>query len=102
MSQVSAGSRAVLAALGALIAVGAYRGLDAATSQTAQAAQTQTRAAGAGPLSLEATIATYCLGCHDSDSQTAGLALDTLDTHNVATDAAIWEKVLVKLRTEEM
>ena len=51
---------------------------------------------------LDTTIKRYCYGCHDSDAQTAGLALDVLNPADVGADAATWEKVLTKLRTEEM
>jgi len=41
---------------------------------------------------------TYCVTCHNQRARTGGLALDTLDVTNVATDAATWEKAVVKLR----
>jgi hypothetical protein len=41
---------------------------------------------------------TYCITCHNQRAKTGGLALDTLDVTNVATDAATWEKAVVKLR----
>src|SRR5262249_29200362 len=40
----------------------------------------------------------YCVTCHNQRAKTAGLMLDTLDVTNVGTDAATWEKAIVKLR----
>jgi len=54
------------------------------------------------PPSLYLTLDQYCLSCHTSTRKAGGLALDILDTQNVAADAATWEKVAIKLRTEEM
>ncbi len=44
----------------------------------------------------------YCVGCHNDRLKTGGLALDKLDMGNVPADAAIWEKVIRKLRTGVM
>ena len=41
---------------------------------------------------------TYCVGCHNARLKTGGLALEGLSTQQVAADAAVWEKVLKKLR----
>lgn len=107
MRNSPAAVRAVLAATGAmLVAAGLYRHVDAARAQASQVSAAPTaNAAGSNRATasrLDATIKQYCLGCHDSDAQTAGLVLDVLDSGNVGTDAATWEKVLTKLRTEEM
>jgi hypothetical protein len=108
MRKTPAAVRVILAALGALVAAGVYRQVDAARPQPQQAAMSLAAsrpapgtARPAAPM-LDATIKRYCYECHDSDSQTAGLALDVLDPADVGADAATWEKVLTKLRTEEM
>jgi len=44
----------------------------------------------------------YCVGCHNQEAQTAGLALDSLDLAEVGADAEVWEKVVQKLRTRAM
>ena len=44
----------------------------------------------------------YCVTCHNTRLETGGLALDTVDPRHVGEDAAIWEKVLGKLRTGMM
>ena len=43
----------------------------------------------------------YCLTCHNQRRLTAGLSLETIDIEK-ATDAAVWEKVIGKLRTRAM
>jgi hypothetical protein len=44
----------------------------------------------------------YCLGCHNQKSATAGLALDTLNVDKIEDRAAVWEKIISKLRTGAM
>jgi hypothetical protein len=47
-------------------------------------------------------LAEYCITCHNQRANTAGLALDTMDPARVAEDAAVWERVVRKLRTGMM
>jgi mono/diheme cytochrome c family protein len=51
---------------------------------------------------LDATIKRNCISCHNAERKTGGLVLEDLDLANVGANAAIWEKVATKLRTEEM
>src|SRR5579871_1384519 len=44
----------------------------------------------------------YCVSCHNQRLHTANLALDTLSLDDIAGHAAVWEKVLRKLRTGAM
>ncbi len=44
----------------------------------------------------------YCLTCHNARLETAGLSLEALDLAHVDADAAVWEKVVQKLRTGTM
>ncbi len=44
----------------------------------------------------------YCITCHNERLGTADLLLDQADVENVGVDAAIWEKVVRKLRTGAM
>ena len=44
----------------------------------------------------------YCVVCHNQQTRTAGLALDTVDLRNVPQGAEVWEKVLDKLRDQAM
>ena len=46
-----------------------------------------------------AVLDRYCVTCHNERLGTAGLALDAVDPAHVADDAAVWEKVVRKLRT---
>src|SRR5262245_50602705 len=41
----------------------------------------------------------YCVSCHNETKKTAGLALDSLNTKDVSQNAAVWEKILRRLRT---
>ena len=47
-------------------------------------------------------ITRYCVGCHNERLRTGGLALDSLDSAHVGENAATWEKVVRKLRTNSM
>ena len=52
-----------------------------------------------------ATFERYCLTCHTTRQKERGVvpvALDTLDLSRVAADAAVWEKVVLKLRAGVM
>ena len=44
----------------------------------------------------------YCVTCHNERLKTAGLMLDKQDIQNVPAGAAVWEKVIRKLRTRAM
>src|SRR5882757_9836007 len=44
----------------------------------------------------------YCVTCHNEKLRTAGLTLEKADISSVGTDAALWEKVLDKVRTGAM
>ena len=54
--------------------------------------------ASSSPTPSRALLDTYCSGCHNQRTKTAGLALDTLDIANVAEHTEIWEEVVRKLR----
>ena len=49
-----------------------------------------------------AVLDKYCVGCHNARLKTAGLALDQLDLSRLADQAAIGEKVALKLRAGMM
>ncbi len=44
----------------------------------------------------------YCVACHNDRLETGGLSLESMDLANVAGDAAVWEKVVAKLRAGAM
>ena len=58
--------------------------------------------AGTPAVSARAVLDRYCVTCHNERLGTAGLALDTVDPAHVGEDAAVWEKVVRKLRTRLM
>ncbi|MEO8256664.1 MAG: DUF1592 domain-containing protein [Acidobacteriota bacterium] len=47
-------------------------------------------------------VATYCVTCHNTRLKTADLPLDTFDVSDPASNPAVWEKVLQKVRTGVM
>ena len=49
-----------------------------------------------------AVLDRYCVVCHNARLRTAGLALDTADLGDVASDSAVWEHVIRKLRVGAM
>src|SRR6266566_1130992 len=49
-----------------------------------------------------AVLNQYCITCHNQRAKTAGLSLDTMDFEHVGKDAAVWEKVVRKIRTGMM
>jgi mono/diheme cytochrome c family protein len=71
--------------------------LTASLSLLRDRAAGQTPAAAASDLN-RAMLNTYCVGCHNARLKTGGLVLEGLSTQQVAADAAVWEKVLKKLR----
>jgi hypothetical protein len=44
----------------------------------------------------------YCVTCHNSRLKTGGLALDGVDVDHPAASAAVWEKVIRKVSTDQM
>jgi mono/diheme cytochrome c family protein len=50
----------------------------------------------------QAVLKQYCVTCHNQRLKTAQLTLDTIDIENPAANAAVWEKVIRKLRTRAM
>ena len=49
-----------------------------------------------------ATLDKYCVTCHNARLRTASMLLDQADVDHPETNAAVWEKVLHKLRAREM
>ncbi|HET7154515.1 MAG TPA: c-type cytochrome, partial [Hyphomicrobiaceae bacterium] len=54
------------------------------------------------PSPQRALINQYCVSCHNQKLKTAGLMLGALDVDRVGENAAIWEKVVRKLRAGMM
>ena len=53
-------------------------------------------------LAPRALLDRYCVTCHNQALKTAELTLDTTNVENVSQGAAVWEKVVRKLRGREM
>ena len=51
---------------------------------------------------LAGFVARHCTTCHNERARTAGLSLEAIDAADIATNAEVWEKVVHKLRTEQM
>ena len=54
------------------------------------------------PPSHQDDLNRYCVSCHNSRLKTAGLSLEALDVTQPGLDAAVWEKVVRKLRSRMM
>jgi cytochrome c551/c552 len=54
------------------------------------------------PASAQKLFTQYCIGCHNDKLKTAGVSLSAVQTADVASGAATWERVLRKVRTGEM
>ncbi len=76
-----------------------------ATPQTAQQSASKPEASAVSakvPADFRPVLNQYCVSCHNERLKTGGLALDKLDLANVPANAAVWEKVVRKLRTGVM
>ena len=51
---------------------------------------------------LSETLTRYCLSCHNDRLRTAGLTLEDADLSQLGSRAAIWERVVSKLRLQAM
>src|SRR5262245_57562744 len=51
-----------------------------------------------GAAAYKPVLQQYCYGCHNARTKSGNLTLDNLDLSHIADDAAVWEKVIRKLR----
>ncbi|HMB29960.1 MAG TPA: DUF1587 domain-containing protein, partial [Blastocatellia bacterium] len=79
--------------LGFLLFIGGLAALYSGSSSRAQRANT---------LAQRALIEENCVVCHNQKSKTAGVSLQGLNFDNVGDNAALWERVLRKVRTGQM
>jgi len=79
--------------LGFLLFIGGLATLYSGSSSRAQRANT---------LAQRALIEENCVVCHNQKSKTAGVSLQGLNFDNVGDNAALWERVLRKVRTGQM
>jgi uncharacterized protein DUF1592/uncharacterized protein DUF1588/uncharacterized protein DUF1587/uncharacterized protein DUF1585/uncharacterized protein DUF1595 len=54
------------------------------------------------PSPQRAVLDRFCVSCHNRTLRTAGVQLDMADVDHPVSNAAVWEKVLHKLRTRDM
>ncbi len=88
-----------LAGLSGLVA--SARQAPAPASPAGSAAVRSPRAA-AGDVASKQLLNSYCVSCHSDRLKTADLSLQAVDVDNIRRDAAVWEKVLRKLRAGAM
>ena len=93
---------AVLSAGSAVAQVNGPRAAATAPASSSSAAPAAPASPAADASSVRAALDKYCVSCHSQRRQTAGLALDAADVATVGDAAALWEKVIVKLRAETM
>jgi hypothetical protein len=53
----------------------------------------------AAPFSSEAFLNTHCVNCHSTTARMGSFTLSNLDLTNLRTNADVWEKVILKLRS---
>src|SRR3989442_9324208 len=73
-----------------------------AQGSSASAGVTQAVSSPAEGAARTQLLKTYCLDCHNAKLKTAGLGLGSVDGTDVGPNAALWEKVLRKVRTGQM
>lgn len=66
------------------------------------AAISPARSAAATPAPHQRMVSDYCVACHSSDAKIAGLDLETASSRPLTDSAAIWERVVRKLRARQM
>jgi hypothetical protein len=74
----------------------------AASQQSDNTAPPSTKSVGQSSLTNRALLDRYCVACHNEKSAIAGLMLDKMNLEKAGEDAAIWERVVRKLRTRAM
>ena len=66
------------------------------------AAISPVRSAAATPAPHQRLVSEYCVACHNSGAKIAGLDLETASSRPLTDSAAIWERVVRKLRARQM
>ena len=83
------------------VVVGAAVGV-AAVCGTVGAGAPRAEPAGSASAGHRRLLDRYCIACHDDRLRTGGLSLEGIDLTDVAAEAAVWEKVVAKLRAGAM
>jgi mono/diheme cytochrome c family protein len=96
---MTAGIRVYRLVGAAAVALGAAIGYSSWLQPMTAAPQGQTPSPTSPTSSTSSTfLASYCLGCHNERTKTAGVAFDTMDLADVSKDAEVWEEAVRKLR----
>lgn len=64
--------------------------------------QTASTTIPAQPAAIRVFLDKYCVTCHNERLHTGGLVLENIDVENVGAGAAVWERVIRKLRARAM
>ena len=97
-SLVAAAAFVALVLAGAEIGAGAPGGQAASAGTSAPAPASSPGASTAEPLSEQALISRYCLGCHNTRTKAGDFVLEGMDLAQAGEHADAWEKVVRKLR----
>jgi mono/diheme cytochrome c family protein len=76
--------------------------LATATMAVPQGAAPAQQASATLPAAQRALLDQYCVTCHNQQLKTAGLTLDRTELNDIAGNAELWEKVMMKLRAGMM
>src|SRR5262245_37907195 len=87
---------------GTLLAAASYLSVHSNAAQPEDPASAPVLAQSAASASPRLVFDKYCVTCHNEKLKTAGLMLDRIDVDHVGDRAETWEKVVRKLRTQEM
>jgi len=90
--------RRTVTAASCLFAIAAFATTTSRLSASASAQSTRPIASTAAAAPSRALLDTYCVGCHNQRTKTAGLALDDVNLADVSADAEVLEEAVRKLR----
>jgi hypothetical protein len=91
-----------LGCIAGLLWVGGVAMPPGSSSMNAAGSQSVSSAPTPSSPSHRATLDKFCVTCHNTRLRTAALQLDSADVDRPGENAAVWEKVLRKLRAREM
>jgi mono/diheme cytochrome c family protein len=95
-------SRSILAIAVVLVAGAGHVTAGKVSGNRALSPQTAANAPDSKAAADRALLDKYCVTCHNERLRTGGLALETLDVNEVASQADVWEKVVRKVRAGQM
>ena len=93
---------AAIAVMGAALAVATVDAARVTAGKRPPQQQQAPTGAITTPSPQRALLDRYCVTCHNTRLQTAGLMLDSVDVDDVSASSQVWEKVVAKLRAGQM